>query len=205
MGSLLYLAHSFPITEYLKLVYLSMANSAAPLKPNVSWAQSKKVVFLTVNVPDIKDPEIKVEKDSLYLKGMAAADNKVYEVTMKFLKEIDPQTTKYNVKQRCIEFGLEKAEEGPFWERLLADKTKQHWLKIDFTKWRDEDDSDTEGGAEGGAPGGGGDLEEMMKNMGGLGGGMGGMDMSQMMAGMGGGDGQPNMDDLDGDDSDDEE
>merc|ERR1711997_482605 len=42
--------------------------------------------------------------------------------------------------------------EGPYWERLLKDKTKQHWLKVDFQKWKDEDDSDEEAG--------GGDLEE---------------------------------------------
>jgi hypothetical protein len=27
-------------------------------------------------------------------------------------------------------FCSEKAEEGPYWERLLADKSKQHWLKV---------------------------------------------------------------------------
>ena len=27
-------------------------------------------------------------------------------------------------------FISEKAEEGPYWERLLEDKTKQHWLKV---------------------------------------------------------------------------
>ena len=45
---------------------------------------------------------------------------------------------------------------------MLKDKTKQHWLKIDFNKWKNEDDSDDEGA--GGAPGGGGggDLEEVM-------------------------------------------
>merc|ERR1719481_1566043 len=131
---------------------------------------------------------------------MGGADQKLYEVSMKLLKEIDPEATKYQVRPRCIEFALEKVEEGPYWERLLADKTKQHWLKVDFGKWKDEDDSDGEG--EGGA-GGGGDLEEMMKNMGGLGGGMGGMpgmggaggmDMASMMAGMG--DDKPDMDDL---------
>jgi prostaglandin-E synthase len=83
---------------------------------------------------------------------------------------------------------LLQAEEGPYWARLLADKTKAHWLKVDFGKWKDEDDSDAEG--EGGAPGGGGgggDLEEMMKNMGGLGGGgMGGMGGMPGMGGMGG-------------------
>ena len=55
-----------------------------------------------------------------------------------------------------IEFALEKKEEGPYWDRLLADKTKQHWLKIDFNKWKDEDESDEEG--EGGQ---GGNLEEV--------------------------------------------
>ena len=98
---------------------------------------------------------------------------------MTLLKEIDPEQTKYQVRPRCIEFALEKAEEGPYWERLLKEKTKQHWLKVDFQKWKDEDDSDEEAG--------GGDLEDMMKNMGGLGGGMGGM------PGMGGMGGMPGM------------
>merc|ERR1712112_536284 len=151
-----------------------------------------------------------VEKNSLYFKGTAAVDKKVYELNMKLLKEIDPEKTKYQVRPRCIEFALEKAEDGPYWERLLEDKTKQHWLKVDFQKWKDEDDSDEEAG--------GGDLEEMMRNMGGLGGGMGGMggmpgmggmggmpgmDMGAM-GGLGGMGGRPDMDDLDND-SDDED
>ena len=44
--------------------------------------------------------------------------------------KVDPEATKYQVRPRCIEFALEKAEEGPYWERLLAEKTKQHWLKV---------------------------------------------------------------------------
>merc|ERR1712112_310219 len=115
---------------------------------------------------------------------------------MKLLKEIDPEKTKYQVRPRCIEFALEKAEDGPYWERLLEDKTKQHWLKVDFQKWKDEDDSDEEAG--------GGDLEEMMRNMGGLGGmggmggmpGMGGMGGMPGMDMMGGGMDRPDMDDL---------
>ena len=151
---------------------------------------------------------IQVEKDSLHFKGTGSADQKLYEViqvssnqpqhtslfhiskvNMKLLKEIDPEKTKYQVRPRCIEFALEKVEEGPYWERLLEDKTKQHWLKVDFSKWKDEDDSDEEAG--------GGDLEDMMRNMGGLGGGgMGGMPgMGGMggMPGMGGMGGMPGM------------
>ena len=53
--------------------------------------------------------------------------------------------------QRVIEFALEKKDvEGPYWTRLVKDAKKQHWLKVDFSKWRDEDESDEEaGGGEG--------------------------------------------------------
>ena len=184
--------------------------AATPLTPSVSWAQRPSIIFLTINVSDVTEPEIKVEKGSLHFKGIGGADKKAFELNMNFMKEVSPEATKYQVKPRCIEFALEKAEDGPYWDRLLEDKTKQHWLKVDFGKWKDEDDSDNEGaGGAGGA--GGGDLEEMMKNMGGLGGGgmggmggmggAGGMDMASMMAGMGGD--KPNMDDLE--DSDDED
>ena len=99
---------------------------------------------------------MQVEKNSLHFQGSVAADKNVYELNLKLLREIQPEKTKYQVKPRCIEFALEKAEEGPYWERLLKDKTKQHWLKVDFAKWKDEDESDDENGG-----GGGGDLEEV--------------------------------------------
>jgi cytosolic prostaglandin-E synthase len=89
---------------------------------------------------------------------------------------------------------LIKANDGPYWKRLLKDEQKYHWLKVDFNKWKDEDDSDNEDVA------GGGDYEEMMRQMGGLGGrGMGCPNMQDMS----------DLDDKDGDgcglDSDDDE
>lgn len=185
------------------------------------WAQRNNLVFLTICVEDVKDQEIKVESDSLYFKGTGGPGEKTHEVQMKFFKEIDTEKSKFAVRPRAIEFALEKKEAGPYWDRLLADKVKQHWLKIDFNKWKEEDESDDE-------EGGGQDIEAMMKNMGGLGGmggGMGGMPGMPGMGGMGGmpgmggmGGGMPDMsklggmerpslDDLDaeGDDSDDED
>ena len=58
------------------------------------------------------------------------------------------QKSKYAVRPRVIEFALEKKEIGPYWDRLLAEKVKQHWLKIDFNKWKDEDESDDEEGGQ---------------------------------------------------------
>ncbi len=99
-------------------------------------------------------------------------------------------------------FILIKQEAGPYWPRLLKDSKKNHWLKADWNKWRDEDEEEE---AEEGAPGGA-DFGDMFRNMGGMGGmggmpGMGGMGMPGMggmgMPGMGGmGDEMPDLDDL---------
>ena len=56
-----------------------------------------------------------------------------------------------------IEFALEKKELGPYWKRLVKEGTKQHWLKVDFNKWKDEDESDDEAG------GGEQDLEQVSR------------------------------------------
>ena len=86
------------------------------LTPSVTWAQRNNLIFLSINVPDVALPEIKVsllfglftvpevliislslslqvEKDSLYFKGVGGADKKTYELTMKFFKEVG--TEKY--------------------------------------------------------------------------------------------------------------
>ena len=127
--------------------------------PLVTWAQRPKLVFLTFCLEDCKEPNIKLEPTKLMFSGVGGTDKTEHAVTLEFLKEIDVDKSKYAVRDRVIEFALEKKDEGPYWERLLKEKTKQHWLKIDFNKWKDEDDSDDEGGEGGGPPGG--DLEEV--------------------------------------------
>jgi len=52
-----------------------------------------------------------------------------------------------------------KKDGGPYWPRLLKDTSKVHWLKTDFDKWRDEDDSDIDESKDAA-------FEDMMKNMG---------------------------------------
>ncbi|KAL7641865.1 UNVERIFIED_CONTAM: hypothetical protein RMT77_007739 [Armadillidium vulgare] len=157
-------------------------NQALP--PPVTWAQRKNVVFLTFCVEDCKNPEIKMEADKIYFKGVGGSEKKNYENTLELYKEIDAEKSRHFVRDRVIELILVKKEEGPYWPQLLKQKIKMHWLKVDFTKWKDENDSDDEGTNN---P----DLESMMRQMGGL--------------GMDGGETRPSLDDLDYEDSDDEE
>jgi len=152
--------------------------------PPVTWAQRKNLVFLTICVEDCKKPKIDMQNDKIVFKGTGGTEKKEYEYTFNLYKDIDTEKSRSFIRDRNIELILIKKEEGPFWPHLLKEKTKQHWLKVDFSRWKDEDDSDDEEGQNT-------DLEEMMRQMGGLGGP--------------GGDDRPSLDDLEDEDSDDDD
>ena len=45
---------------------------------------------------------------------------------------------------RAVEFNLTKDGPALFWPRLTRDDPKPAWLRIDFDKWKSEDESDEE-------------------------------------------------------------
>ena len=91
-------------------------------------------------------------------------------MTLDLFGKVIPDESKYMVRGRGAEIVLVKVDkDGPYWKRLLKDDKKHHWLKVDFNKWQDEEESDDEVGM-GGA--GGSSFEEMMRQMGGLGSGL---------------------------------
>jgi len=61
------------------------------------WAQRPGLIFLTICLEDVKDPQIKVEPDKLYFKGVGGTEKKPHEVTVNFFKEIDPEVSFKNV------------------------------------------------------------------------------------------------------------
>jgi len=134
--------------------------------PGCMWAQHPKHIILSIQLTDVNNPIIKVEPTKLYFKGVGGTEKKEYEVEMEFFKKINVEKSKQAVRPREVSFILEKEEEGPYWDRLLAAKVKQPWLRIDFKNWKDEDDDEDEGQGQ--------DLEEMMRQMGGVSGGAGG-------------------------------
>lgn len=142
----------------------------AAIPPAVLWAQRKEDVFLTFSI-ESKAPIIKIEKDSVYFKGVNAQDNKVHEVTIPLYDAVLPENSGFVNKGRCIEMVLRKEKkDAAYWPSLTKDKKKPHYLKVDFNKWRDEDDEEENGG------GGGNDnydIEELLRSMGGGGGGGG--------------------------------
>ena len=133
--------------------------------PPVMWAQRRDVLFVTICLEDCKDPVIKTEPEMIYFKGVGGTEQKMHEITINLYNKIVPNKTVQSLRGRTIELVLPKETDAPYWPRLTKEKTKAHWLKTDFNKWKDEvysdDDSNMKDGKE---------LEEMMRQMGGLGG-----------------------------------
>lgn len=134
------------------------------LPPSVAWAQRKNAIILTFNVEDCKNPEIRIEADKIYFKGVGGTDfteKKEYENTLELYGKIDPEKSKHFLRDRNIEMILIKKSDDSlsgYWPHLLKQKIKYHWLKVDFTRWKDEDDSDDEDGQNT-------DLEDMIRQL----------------------------------------
>lgn len=124
------------------------------------WAQRKAGVFLTVCLEDCKDPSIDMKADKVLFKGVGGSDKKEYEMDLDLFENIDPEKSSYKNKGRVIEFELKKANDS-FWPRLTKSMGKKHWVKVDFSRWKDEDDSEDEVEAGPGGGAGGTDFEEV--------------------------------------------
>lgn len=114
-------------------------------------------------VQDCENPTVKVEKNKLEYSA-TTADGSKYENTLELFGEVDVDQSKWHNHARGAEFVLIKSKQDePYWPRLLKDNSKKHWLKVDFNKWVDEDESADEGPGDmmGGGGGGGANFEEV--------------------------------------------
>lgn len=119
--------------------------SETAVPPPAVWAQRSDVIYLTLNV-ECNEPEIKFTEESLVFSGVGKPEGKKYELSVEFYDKINPEKVATKNIQRCIEFVIDKADpQTPYWPRLLKDKGKPHWLKVDFNRWEDEGSKDEEG------------------------------------------------------------
>jgi len=159
------------------------------LHPEVLWAQRANEIYLTINLPDAKDPRIDVTKDKISFQGVGGTEQKLYGFDLEFYKEINPETLKRSQTARYIFLVLDKVDHSNFFWPRLQKEGRVSFLKTDFARWKDEDDEEEDQGGDA----------------------LGGMDFSSLMGGAGAGAGLDGLDgglDPDtglGDDSDDEE
>jgi len=114
---------------------------ATSLTPNVLWAQRKDRVLLTIEVPDVTAPKIDLSATSLLFAGDQPS-GKHYEFKLDFFKEVNVEQSRWGVLSRHIQLNIVKKESGPYWDRLTQDSGKKWFLKTDWGKWVDEDESE---------------------------------------------------------------
>jgi len=123
------------------------------------WAIRNDKVFVAFQVEDASDIAVSFEEQKITfsckntiqeVKPGKDGKKEIEKVTKKFRNEIElygklkTEKCGYQVFGRCIKCLLPRAEVGEYWPRLTKEKTKIHWLKVDFSRWRDEDDDETE-------------------------------------------------------------
>ncbi|KAL8604901.1 hypothetical protein ACOMHN_028529 [Nucella lapillus] len=135
------------------------------LPPVLEWAQRKDRVWITVILENCPKPHYELKENALHFKGRGGTENLDHEVSIELYAEIDPKSSICDANERHTMFTLKKKDQNAdYWPRLTKDKKKCHFIKTDFNKWQDEDDSEEE-------PMDDFNLDAAMQSMGGLKGG----------------------------------
>ncbi|XP_077989580.1 very-long-chain (3R)-3-hydroxyacyl-CoA dehydratase 3-like [Glandiceps talaboti] len=113
--------------------------------PIVLWAQRNDSISLKVDLKDVQNANVDIQDKVLHFKGIGigAGGEQVYEFILNFYDYVEPKKCVYRVTPRCVEFNVVK-DGAYFWPRLTRKEKKPVWLRIDFDKWKDEDDTEEE-------------------------------------------------------------
>lgn len=58
--------------------------------PEIVWAQRSELVFLTVELPDAKDPKVKLEPEGKFVfSAVAGADNFLFEIELELFDKVN--------------------------------------------------------------------------------------------------------------------
>ncbi|KAL4003275.1 hypothetical protein ACH3XW_6920 [Acanthocheilonema viteae] len=153
---------------------MTNSTTATALHPLVQWAQRDKLLYLTVEIDNVAD--LQITENSLHVKGTHGGSKALYEANLDFYAGVKTDYRKI-ANDRHLELVINK-ETPNWWPRLSKSTAKLPWVKVDFNKWKDEDEDEDDMN--------GGDLD--FQNY-----------MSKLGAG---GAGAPNLDDFDDDDDD---
>ena len=105
--------------------------------PSILWAQDRDKLFVTIEIKNFQNKDIFFEPKTVRING--EANNTEFNISIDLNSEIDVEKSEWIVKQNCIELRLIKLK-SIYWHKLT--KNKQNNVRIDWQKWRDEDDDE---------------------------------------------------------------
>ncbi|MEV5240164.1 p23/wos2 family protein [Streptomyces cinnamoneus] len=110
------------------------------ITPMVLWAQRADVVYLTVEVADPTDTYVDLAENHVRYHA-TTADGKEYAFKLDLYGAIDPTDSRKVPSRRNLLVTMRKQSQG-WWPQLTREKKKIHWIKIDFSRWKNEGDAD---------------------------------------------------------------
>ncbi|CAO1411587.1 unnamed protein product [Diamesa tonsa] len=113
------------------------------ISPFVYWAQTEAQISLKVDLKDVKYFTVKADETKVNFigTGVGAQGLKEYKFSLDLLEEINPDNIKTFQIGSKIDIFIIKIK-PKFWPRLICQQHKPSWLKIDFDRWKSEDDND---------------------------------------------------------------
>ena len=113
--------------------------------PFVYWGQTESTLTLRVDLKRAENPLVELTECKLSFSGCGygARGQSQYLFHIEFYDEIDPVASTYKVIDRDIAFVLKK-KQIQIWPRLLTERVKPPWLKVDFDKMQTDDLTDDE-------------------------------------------------------------
>uniref|UniRef100_A0AC34GML5 Very-long-chain (3R)-3-hydroxyacyl-CoA dehydratase n=1 Tax=Panagrolaimus sp. ES5 TaxID=591445 RepID=A0AC34GML5_9BILA len=115
--------------------------SAEP-SPFVYWAQDNDKIFLRVDLRDAQDVNIALNNKKLDFSanGHGGQGKRGYQFSLNLTDNVtNTPLLKTTGSQINIELNKVKAE---FWKNLIQESKRPHWLKFDFSRWKDSDESE---------------------------------------------------------------
>ena len=105
--------------------------------PSILWAQDRANLFITIEINNFKNQDITFNTNNVRLVGTSG--NREYDIVIDFNSDIVNEKSNWIIKQNCIELVVMKGKQL-FWQKLT--KNKQNNIRIDWQKWKDEDDDE---------------------------------------------------------------
>ena len=114
--------------------------------PDLKWAQRKDRLFVTIDLPDVESPQISLKPEGkLMFEGKVKAAE--YHIDLDLFKEVVVEESRWNLKGRNILLNIvKKDKDDEYWLRLTREKVKHPHIKVDWTRWIEEEDEHAAGG-----------------------------------------------------------
>jgi prostaglandin-E synthase len=109
--------------------------------PQIKWAQRKDKLFVTIDVVEVKNPQIDIV-DGRLLKFQGSDSNHAYGFEIELYDEVLKEESKFSLDSRNIFLNIKKKTKSTYWPRLQKESGKLNWVGIDWKYYIDEDDED---------------------------------------------------------------